>query len=297
MISHRNFAILIGLLVPMAAYPNAFTYSNGIYQVLPLDLGAIALGVNDSGQIVGEVGSAGFLLTDGTTTPINYSGGSSTQPFGISNNGQFIVGGYDDSKYSFLYSNGVFTTLNLPYTYPVGPNSTAFGVNDAGDVVGFFTDDTYRQHGYLYANGVYTTINVPGALNTFAEGINDKGEIAGYYQDGTGYHGFLDQDGAFSSIDGVCSHGSFVTGINNEGSLTGYCQSDSFLYQNGVVTSLNVPGADSTWASGINDSGEVVGWFDLPATPPPPVVPTPETGSAALFGVGLVALAVRNSRT
>ena len=38
------------------------------------------------------------------------------------------------------------------------------GINDAGEVVGTYTDAT-GAHGFLYNNGTYTTLNDPLAAN------------------------------------------------------------------------------------------------------------------------------------
>jgi len=40
----------------------------------------------------------------------------------------------------------------------------AHGINNAGDVVGEYTDADWNQHGFLLSGGVSTTIDVPGAV-------------------------------------------------------------------------------------------------------------------------------------
>jgi uncharacterized membrane protein len=56
-----------------------------------------------------------------------------------------------------------------------------FGVNDRGQVVGFYLDGNGTQHGYLLDRGRFTTIDVPGAAATDAFGINDHGQIVGAF--------------------------------------------------------------------------------------------------------------------
>lgn len=64
--------------------------------------GANVKGINDFGQIVGTIGSSGFVDTDGTITPIDVTGASVTQVTGINDVGQ-IVGFYSTSStHSFL---------------------------------------------------------------------------------------------------------------------------------------------------------------------------------------------------
>ncbi len=60
----------------------------------------------------------------------------------------------------FLYSNGIYTTLAVPG----GTNILADGINDAGQVVGWYFDSSGIEHGFLYSggtNGTYTTLDDP----------------------------------------------------------------------------------------------------------------------------------------
>lgn len=65
---------------------------------------------------------------------------------------------------------------------PGARSSTAFGINDQGDVVGTYIDQNSVQHGFLLRNGEFTVIDFPGARSTIARGINVFGEIVGSYQ-------------------------------------------------------------------------------------------------------------------
>ncbi|HLO05697.1 MAG TPA: VWD domain-containing protein [Terriglobales bacterium] len=122
---------------------------------------------------------------------------------------------------AFLYSGGSFTRIDVP-----GATATnAYGINDAGQIVGAFYDGT-TYHSFLYSGGSFTQIDPPGARYTEALDINDAGQIVGY---------FLGSD------------------------------SSGFLYSAGSFTQIHVPGASLTAAYGINDAGQIVGWFlDIP---------------------------------
>ncbi len=64
------------------------------------------------------------------------------------------------------------------------------GINDAGDIVGWYADSSGIQHGFLLSGKKVTTIDDPGGA-TNLEGINNKGEISGLYTDASGNrHGF-----------------------------------------------------------------------------------------------------------
>jgi probable HAF family extracellular repeat protein len=60
------------------------------------------------------------------------------------------------------------------------------GVNDAGAVVGEYTDSSGRNHGFLWQGGSFTPIDVPGAVHTVASGVNDAGAVVGEYTDSSG---------------------------------------------------------------------------------------------------------------
>jgi hypothetical protein len=59
----------------------------------------------------------------------------------------------------------------------------ALGVNDLGEIVGFYVDAMHNQHGYIDNNGVFTSFDPPGSRSTTINGINDKGDIVGFYTD------------------------------------------------------------------------------------------------------------------
>ena len=80
----------------------------------------------------------------------------------------------------FVDSGGTITTL----AGPAGAASAmAFGLNNAGQVVGSYVDAAGATHGFVYgiAAGSYTTIDDPNAAapaGTVVNGINDFGQLA-----------------------------------------------------------------------------------------------------------------------
>jgi probable HAF family extracellular repeat protein len=64
------------------------------------------------------------------------------------------------------------------------------GINDKGDIVGWYADSSGVEHGFLLSGKKVTTIDDPGGT-TNVEGINNKGEASGLYTDTSGNrHGF-----------------------------------------------------------------------------------------------------------
>jgi probable HAF family extracellular repeat protein len=91
------------------------------------------------------------------------------------------------------------------YTYtqldvPAAQITEAYGVNNAGQVVGLYFDAGGFVHGFQYSGGGFTALNVPGSSYTQASGINDAGTIVGAYVPAPGPldHGFVHSGVVFS---------------------------------------------------------------------------------------------------
>ena len=99
----------------------------------------------------------------------------------------------------FLYVDGTISTFQVP-----GASATfAEGINDAGDIVGWFAE-SHRAHGFVKIGGTFRTIDVPGdspnGTGTMAFGINNAGQIVGTFSNAAeGTHGFLYSGGTFST--------------------------------------------------------------------------------------------------
>jgi probable HAF family extracellular repeat protein len=167
---------------------------------------------------------------------------STTNANGINNEGK-IVGSYQDASgyHGFVYSNGKYTTLNVP----LAPYTYAEDINDKGEIVGYG-----GAYGFLYSGGKYTTLSDPQGRFTQAYGINNKGQIVGEFLDSVGFrHGFLYSNGKYTTLDvPLAINGTFARGINNEGQIVGFYADKAsaihgFLYKGGKYTTLDVPSA------------------------------------------------------
>jgi hypothetical protein len=123
---------------------------------------------------------------------------------------------------------GKITFYTLPFHnyVPAGPfNATATGMDNAGAVVGGYTDAHGGYHGFLRSpSGVLTQINDPraGAGGTVADGISPDGTvITGLYLDTAGAeHGFLLHAGVFTTYDVPGAVGTVVA-FDTHGELGG----------------------------------------------------------------------------
>jgi probable HAF family extracellular repeat protein len=112
------------------------------------------------------------------------------------------------------------TTLNNPLA--TGTTS-AYGINDAGQIVGSYVDGT-GIHGFVYSNGSYSTINNPlNPNNTVLYGINNAGQVVGQYGGANGImQGFLYSNGTFTTLqDPASPNFTQANGISNGGLITG----------------------------------------------------------------------------
>jgi probable HAF family extracellular repeat protein len=141
-------------------------------------------------------------------------------PFGINNAGQ-IVGNTDDStgSHGFLYSGGTFTNFDVPGANTAGIGTIARGINDAGQIVGLYEDNSVRFHGFIRNGDTYTTLDDPLAGptgDTEAYGINHSGQIVGF----SSARGFLYSNNTYTTIDDPSATGpggTVATGINDAG--------------------------------------------------------------------------------
>jgi hypothetical protein len=112
-----------------------------------------ATGINDAGVITGYFTNAmgatlGFIDDGGTFTSYNDPSGSDTMFLGINSSDQ-VVGSYVDGSGEtdgLLFSLGshTFQTVDDPLASPIAAfgvtGTTINGINNAGDLVGFFSD-------------------------------------------------------------------------------------------------------------------------------------------------------------
>ena len=70
--------------------------------------------------------------------------------------------------------------------FPNAVVTVADGINDHGQIVGVYVDQSDNVHGFFYDRGQYTQFDYPGAVETDLNGINNSGQISGYYLDTSG---------------------------------------------------------------------------------------------------------------
>ena len=189
---------------------------------------------------------------------------------------------------------GMALTIEEPQAYRItdlgtlgGDLSEAYGINNAGQVVGWSTTSEGGGHGFLYAGGVMTDLGtLTGGSVSYATGINDMGQVVGYgginaygpqFREFT--QGFIWTNGSLQPLGALYCSCSFnerygtsaAYGINTAGQVVGDSRTvrgktfrHAFLSQSGAMQDIGGgPGGTSiSYAYGINDAGQVVGRLD-----------------------------------
>lgn len=197
--------------------------------------------INSLGQTAGFYIGYPFNITNGfydiagVFAPFDAPAASFTQLLSWNDVGQFA--GYSTidptgmtEQMAFTW-NGTFTYLTKYFPTGTG-NAQATGVNNSGEVCGFYVDSAGVNHGFLLSNGVLTALNYPGSIFTQALGLNNSNQVVGTFMDARGNgHGFLynSQYGIYQQIDdplAVPPAGTVANGINNAGDIVGFYVDD-----------------------------------------------------------------------
>ena len=263
-------------VVGISELPNgsshAFLWDNGIL----IDLGTLggsnseALDINNLSQIVGTSSlsnnqNAGFLWNNGQMANL----GVGLELNAINDLTQIV--GKSSGNSAFIWENGLLFDLG---TFG-GIASTAKGINNIGQVIGYYTyEDNFETYynAFLWHNGQMTELGNLG-IDSRAEEINDLSQIVGNSRVQLTYdygHAFLWENGIMQDLGTLSGLDSRANSINDSSQIVGF-SGVSFLfyhaciwYEGSVYDLNNLIPENSGWllweARDINNKGEIVGW-------------------------------------
>ncbi len=90
----------------------------------------------------------------------------------------------------FVLRAGAFSKID----YPLQANTFVWGINDSGEISGYYNDATNMSHGFVFTGGAYSQVDVAGAKGTMLARIKNDGEVVGACNDALG-----GQQGIFGS--------------------------------------------------------------------------------------------------
>lgn len=265
--------------------------------------------INDSGVIAGYSNDAANLpkgfVYNGTLSPLGTLGGERSYGYAINASGQTagpsqIANG---DYLSFVSGPGGLQSI------PGISGSTfnwAFGMNDAGHVVGYSSITGTGVRAFYY-NGSSTVSY--GSTTTRAYDINNQGQITGFTSDFTGSsRAYLRQGSTMTDLGTLGGTTSQGYAINESGVVAGEAanaagQTRAAIFSNGVAIDLNSYLApNSGWvlssARGISDTGYVVGIGTLNGVTRAFVMaPVPEPATLAILAPALLCLRRRKKAT
>lgn len=274
--------ILVAIALMAVGINGANATSLGPYKFVDLGAGpmgaySIAYDINNQGDIVGfsndNVYSHATLWSNGAATDLGTLYGSD---FAYSINESGVSVGYATVPFvgggtATQYLNGSIISLN---TFGAG----AYGINDAGDVVGVknLSTATLWRNGteIVLGGGSARSVNNPtivgGVLSVQAVGLLGGAEAAKLWTVDASTQGITVTETILPSFTGYASANS----INDIGQIVGYANyttgAIAALWFNGAITALGNLAANGdplgSWstANDINNNGLVVGWGGCP---------------------------------
>ncbi|HZQ68577.1 MAG TPA: hypothetical protein VFA68_08665 [Terriglobales bacterium] len=170
----------------------------------------------------------------------------------------------------FVLVSVILATAQGTYTqidYPGASATGCFGINEAGETVGYYNDTSGKQHGFLLSAGVFTTIDSPGASGTVLDGLNNVGQVIGVTSSPSSAFVYDRQTQTFTPIAFKGTTLVIPSSISDSGIVAGWFDPPGNVEQAGFEliagrrTLVNVPGASSTVVSGRSTSGKLAGYY------------------------------------
>jgi probable HAF family extracellular repeat protein len=247
---------------------------------LPGNTVSKASALNDLGEAAGvserPTAAIATMFSGGIATSISTLGSSVSLANAINNSGEMAGWNSYNSNtnfdpQAFLYSNGSMQNINSSSLFPSG--TEAYGINNAGEVVGTGYLSPSNFHAFLYSSGKVKDLGPSGAFQATAYAINTSGQIVGTYSLNSGASGtFLYTNGKMTTVPNPAgSRGGFGIAVNDTGEIVGALYpgssggSHAAKFANGAWTDLgNFPGAQGSGANAINTAGQIVGTAIFP---------------------------------
>src|SRR3954463_1544099 len=95
----------------------------------------------------------------------------------------------------------------------LGTNSYAQGINDTGQVVGYW-NTTNGAHAFLFNGGSIQDLGTLGGTNSYALNVNAAGQVVGFSEATDGFRAFLYSGGTMTNLGPLGGLNSYGFGLN-----------------------------------------------------------------------------------
>jgi probable HAF family extracellular repeat protein len=257
----NNSGLVSGFYLDAAGNWHGLLWQNGVLRIVDYPGAPVTFfgGVNDVGLVIlnhGDVTTqhaatynthraTWTTLPDISGYPLNFGNGINNSGVGLGAACTGNINAVASNCVGWTWDEGVYSFFTAPEADQALGGTYSNGINNRGQVVGYFEDASLVTHGFLKNGDTFATIDVPAASSTYALNINDSDEIAGYYLEAGNYHGFVrGRDGQFTTVN---VPGAVWTGIeanDDRGDLAGQFL-DSSGVTHGFVAFKKEPGSRS----------------------------------------------------
>ncbi|MGZ0077116.1 hypothetical protein [Methylomonas sp. YC3] len=253
--------LALGLMLPVLPAHASVLYT--LVDLMPesplVNSGARA--ISDAGHVLGFTGDGeSFVYKNNSVSWLSVP--RYANPTGINSSG-VVVG--NSAGRGIVYSNGVTQIIGgfsgSPYS------SVAYGINDAGQIVGSAWNAEGNQRATIAGNGSLTDL---GTLNggqwSAGNAINNSGQVTGESQTPNGGHAFITRNGQMVDLGAFAWGVSRGYAINDLGQVAGTSHVTN-NEKHAFITTLDDHMVDiglsgySSEALGINNAGQAVGYF------------------------------------
>ena len=166
-----------------------------------------------------------------------------------------------ENMVGFTLIDGVLSMYDVPDSLTFG----FYGLNNAGQTVGFYQDSNEISHGVIVQDGELTQFDFPGAAETEIFGVSESGLLIGDIFDADGaIHGFVGDE----QFDVPGATITYADDMNAAGLLVGsYVDVDGVYHgymrhADGSFTTFDYPGAlpdlEYLFVNAINDAGVII---------------------------------------
>ena len=276
-IAHFLLTASTAVFCAFTMFPARVQASPPQYSVTVLDTlgggGDVAIGVNDSGQVVGVSYPSGsgqphaVRWTGTIPTDLGPGGG-----YWINTSGQ--VSGYSPEGVTVQAVRWTGTTPTDLGTVS-GNESEGYSINDSGDVAGVYLTVTDIWHAVRWTGTTPVVLSTLGGRQSGGNAINASGQVAGWSETTNGNrHAVVWLNMTPSDLGTLGGTESIAYGINTYGqvvgraTITGDAASHATLFSGTGYgnTDLGTLGGSNSEGMAINDIGEVTGMSDTATT-------------------------------